>query len=61
MTPTMIREAKSWLSDLLFADVDEEDIEEMSDLEIVQGVARHYDGGIEQFIKNNENAIGKTV
>jgi hypothetical protein len=47
-----IKEAKSWLMDCVFADVEPEDIEEMTDSTIVKAIARHYDGGIPEFCKN---------
>jgi len=52
LNSAQIKEAKEWLSDCIFADVEPEEIAEMSDDVIVRAVARHYDGGIESFVQS---------
>jgi hypothetical protein len=54
MTAEHIQQARNWLTECIWADIDEDDINEMSDARIVSGIARHYDGGIAQFIKDGE-------
>lgn len=45
---------QDWVLDCQWADVDEEYIDQMSDEELLRGVSLHYDGGIDQFIRDNE-------
>lgn len=52
LTSIQIEVAKEWLSDCFFEDVEPEEIKEMADDVIVSAVARHYGGGIAQFIKS---------
>jgi hypothetical protein len=54
MTVEHIQQARDWLSDCEWADLDADDIAQLTDVQIVTGIARHYDGGIEQFIKDGE-------
>lgn len=48
-----IQSARWWLEDCadcgIFKDLDPEDVDDLSDKEIIQAVARFYDGGIEGF------------
>ncbi len=45
----MVAEARGWLADCTWADVDADDIAEMSAAEILLGVQRHYVGGVDAF------------
>lgn len=48
--PDAIKQMKDWALDCQWRD--QEDIEEMSDEEILLGVQRHYEGGIKQFLRD---------
>ena len=50
MTRQQIEDAKAWILDCEWGDLDAEDIPELSDTEVINGIARNYDGGIEGFI-----------
>ena len=50
MNDNLIAEARCWLADCVWEDVEREDIFEMPDSRIIQAVARHYEGGIAAFI-----------
>jgi hypothetical protein len=50
MTRQQIEDAKAWILDCQWGDLEEEDISELSDTEVINGIARNYDGGIDQFI-----------
>jgi hypothetical protein len=50
ITPEVISAMREWVSDCSWGEGPEE-IEEMSDTQIVRGVARHFDGGIEEFLR----------
>jgi hypothetical protein len=50
MTQEQIAAAKAWILDCQWGDLEEEDISELSDTEVINGIARNYDGGIEGFI-----------
>lgn len=46
----MLQEMRQWLKENQWADVDNEDIDAMSFVEIFRGVDRHYAGGTVQFV-----------
>lgn len=48
--PLLIHEMRSWIKDCSWPDIDEDDVDEMDEQEILEGVERHYSGGIDQFI-----------
>ena len=50
MTAEQIQQARDWLNDCEWSDLDDNDINEMPDASVIAGIARHYDGGIQQFI-----------
>lgn len=52
-TPETIAAAREWVADCVWIE-DPEDIEEMTDAQILAGVERHYDGGLAQFIADAE-------
>lgn len=45
-----IREARGWIADCTWAE--ELDVEELTDLEVIKGVDKHYDGGWEAFLRD---------
>lgn len=45
-----LAEARSWIGDCEWRDLEPEDVAELTDAEIMRGVARHYDGGLAAFI-----------
>lgn len=49
-TRAEIKAAREWVGECMWADINtDEDIDEMTDDEIVAGVDQHYDGGWRQF------------
>ena len=48
--PEHVEEMRVWLLDCSWGDLDEEAIAELSERAVVRGVARHYAGGVAQFI-----------
>ena len=47
--------ARDWIKDCAWAEgFDDGDIDAMTDAEIEKGIVRHYEGGVEEFIKNCE-------
>lgn len=51
LTAKEIFEARAWLKDCDWPDIDEEGIDDLSDGEVVRAVARHFEGGISGFIQ----------
>lgn len=49
-TAQHIQEMKDWLADCVWQDVDSDDIQSMSNEQIIKAVKRHYHGGVDQFI-----------
>lgn len=55
VSPRQLQEARAWVADCLggWTDLeDEDDISALSDEELLIGVNRHYDGGIDSFLTN---------
>ena len=50
LTPSQLAEAREWLSECVWGDMDPEDFDTVSDRAIERGIARHYDGGISGFL-----------
>lgn len=46
----LLQEARGWLSDCTWADVDEHDIAVMPADVVTRAVARHYEGGLTAFL-----------
>ena len=51
--PAILAAMKAHLSECLWADMENEDFENLSDTEIIRGIARHYAGGVSQFLKDS--------
>lgn len=49
-SPTVIAEMRNWISDCTWAE-DSFDAEELTDLQCIQGVERHYEGGLAEFLE----------
>lgn len=43
-------DARDWIKDCIWQDLETEDVDNLSPLVVVRGVERHYDGGWEQFL-----------
>ena len=50
LTAEHIQDAKEWMMDCYWSDMDEDDIADLSDGEVVRGVSRHFDGGWNAFL-----------
>lgn len=50
LTGDALREARGWVADFVWADLDDESFDELTDAEITRGIARHYDGGLPAFL-----------
>lgn len=49
----LANDMRDWIKDCQWNDVEEEDIDAMTDEELIRGVERHYSGGISQFVSDN--------
>lgn len=47
-------EMRNWISDCVWSDLEPDDVTELSDRAVVNGIRRNYDGGIAQFIADLE-------
>jgi len=53
--PHVIQQMRNWVKDCQWRDVsDESDIDDMSDEEILRGIQKHYEGGVNQFLRDME-------
>lgn len=50
LSTEILNEMRGWVSDCVWSDLDSDEIADLSDEQIMRGVARKYDGGIAQFI-----------
>jgi hypothetical protein len=46
----VLAEMRAWIGDCVWSDLDQDDIAELTDRQIINGVRRHYSGGVHQFI-----------
>lgn len=51
LTAAEIAEARAWIADCMWADLEPEDIAELSDAVVISGVARFFDGGLAAFVE----------
>lgn len=52
MTKEQIQYAREWISECVWADLEEEQIKELSDEQVIKGVKKHFCGGIPAFIES---------
>ena len=50
LNPSQLRDARDWIAENTWADMEAEDVANLSDAEVINGIVRHYCGGIEGFI-----------
>jgi hypothetical protein len=50
-SPELIQEARDWMNDCVWKE-DPEELEELSDQEVLVSVHRYYDGGLAQLARN---------
>ena len=50
LTGALITEARGWLSDCSWDDMEPDEIDELSTATVQRAIARHYSGGIGQFV-----------
>lgn len=48
-----IEAMRAWIADCVWFDLDDDDIDELTDADIVRGVSRHYCGGVAGFVADN--------
>ncbi|RCJ34614.1 hypothetical protein A6769_22050 [Nostoc punctiforme NIES-2108] len=52
LTPNQLLEARNWIKDCSpWGDLQEEQVDELTDDEVTAGIARHFEGGISEFKK----------
>ncbi|NJN13664.1 MAG: peptide ABC transporter substrate-binding protein [Richelia sp. RM1_1_1] len=49
LNPEQLRQAKDWISDCCWEDLDPEDVEELTPDQIERGIDKNFDGGLEAF------------
>jgi len=49
-TPQNLLDAREWIKDCQWQDMDESDVDDLTDLEVVRGICKHYDGGWREFL-----------
>jgi hypothetical protein len=49
----LLAAARDWLADCSWRDLEAEEIADLPDAAVVGGVARHYEGGWEQFVRDS--------
>lgn len=49
--PAVLRLMRDWILDCVWADLESDDVTELSDEEVVRGVRAHFDGGITGFLQ----------
>lgn len=49
----LVNEMRNWIKECNWQDVEDEDVDNMTDEELIRGINNHYSGGIDQFIKDS--------
>lgn len=58
----VVAEMRGWIGDCGWRDLVPEDVGQLSDAQVVDGVRRHYVGGVEQFVVDSGLApVGAVV
>lgn len=52
-TDEQITAMREWATDCQWSDLDADGLGELSNYEILHGIEHHYDGGLKQFIEDN--------
>jgi len=52
LTPEQIKEAREWIADCIWQNLDLDAVDELPDERVELGVKYHYAGGIAQFIQD---------
>jgi hypothetical protein len=48
--PALVEAGREWLLDCEWPDVDEDEIRELTATQVTSGIARHYAGGLAEFV-----------
>lgn len=49
--PDIIKAMREWIADCSWRDIESEDVELLTESELVAGIKKHYAGGIEAFLE----------
>lgn len=49
LTKEELKQAREWIAECVWSDLDANEIDELSDTEIMKGIRRHFSGGIPAF------------
>jgi hypothetical protein len=60
-TQQEITDMKDWIKDVYWADMDSEDVDDLSDEEVLGGIERFYDGGLKGWRQSARLYEGKTL
>lgn len=52
-TPEQLKEARNWVADCVWGDLDADDVAALPERAIIAGVNHHYEGGWRQFVADN--------
>lgn len=55
VTMSQLKEARDWILDCVWADLNESDVAELTGEQIVKGIQRHYEGGWSAFVATVED------
>ncbi len=52
--PEIVKAMRNWIADCSWPDLPPEEVAELTEAEVVAGVAKHYAGGVEAFLRTME-------
>lgn len=50
----LVNEMRGWIKDCQWGDLEEDEVDSLTDEELIRGICRNYSGGINQFILDND-------
>ena len=53
LTQTQIQDMRDWIGECAWGDLDVDDIDDLSDRQVVGGIERHYAGGVDAFLADS--------
>jgi len=58
---SIVDDMRDWIADCSWNDLDQEEVKQLPVSEVVWGVAKHYDGGIHQFLRDADTSEEEIV
>lgn len=55
LTEKQLSEARDWIKDCIWGDLDQDDVDDLSNEQIIKGIQDNYNGGLKQFVLDSKD------